>query len=880
MRAGCLSHWTWRLRSSLGISGGVAAASGRTAYRGTAVLRRARGQRAHLGPGVRACAWHWLLASLPMAVHLSPNAAPVQRTETMAKKVLAQATFPNGEVWLRVRKHRRRPNLLLAERAWVAAPFFDASPSAPAGAADAPSPPPRWLETHIWHAKRAAMEGMWGFRLAARNSFLGVRALHRASARHACMHDMSYLEAFELSGGQGPIAEVLERCGVARQLSLAAPARAGARRVRALLHEAAFHAGDSSMSLEIGALISPVLFIWQPEADIDAPSVYTAKASEGSEEEMPSFFTDVRGTRGAGTEIVADVPTATASSTAAGGIAEAGSVVSSANTRDQLGVGALRRRRLVLWVHPAAAGAAMASLERAVAVVAAPAGPVSVPRLRRLEGTAFLELTGPRALEILARAVPPSACASGAVAAEIWHSIAAESAGTRLALPSGAVLALDVDRDDLAASATQATSAGAAGTSVSGGAPAHQWQLRWPAAAAEGNGRSFWSTFASAGGAVERGSSAGADEAEGPPSSGGHGRVPILFIFRGGAGVDVIVPPRSGAAQIWLRCAFAGARFAGFRDRHALHTAAGRPEFPFDYPEAAAGEEEARVAAGRGLERYLRRPPGKRPNFAALGTPCPHRADWCRVEASAGARPIVLRPPALGPCSSAPLRDASFLAVVVRCPGRGVPRALCHLYLPEPGDFPAIAPTPPATRGSTQRSGGRHPIGVRNLDLPEPPVWPRDSRAHLEEPLHKWLKRRRLRQREQRTTARRESPVATPTRPAAASAELESKQAEVNDGEHATNGAECKTRRKLVGFVTSGGRSDLHGCGLGVGAVSARAFAMLLETLGAVGSPSADAGAHCAGLADRWILLWARNTSSLVYFPVWAQALRRDEGFG
>ena len=79
--------------------------------------------------------------------------------------------------------------------------------------------------------------------------------------------------------------------------------------------------------------------------------------------------------------------------------------------------------------------------------------------------------------------------------------------------------------------------------------------------------------------------------------------------------MDVILPRRTVASQLWVRCAFAGVRFLGFRDRHALHTAASLPDFPFDFPECRAGEIEADMKAGRELDRHLRRPPAKRPNF-------------------------------------------------------------------------------------------------------------------------------------------------------------------------------------------------------------------------------------------------------------------------
>ena len=65
---------------------------------------------------------------------------------------------------------------------------------------------------------------------------------------------------------------------------------------------------------------------------------------------------------------------------------------------------------------------------------------------------------------------------------------------------------------------------------------------------------------------------------------------------------------------------------------------------------------------------------------------------------------------------------------------------------------------------------------------------------------------------------------------------------------------QVESLRPLVGFVTSGGFSYRHGRGLGV-AVAARASRDL-----------------------PW--LWARNTTSPQYFPVWLQSLPDDQGCG
>lgn len=56
----------------------------------------------------------------------------------------------------------------------------------------------RWLETHMWHAKRAHMENHWGYRIAVKVNEKCLKACLR-SARHGCfVVDCSYYEIVEI----------------------------------------------------------------------------------------------------------------------------------------------------------------------------------------------------------------------------------------------------------------------------------------------------------------------------------------------------------------------------------------------------------------------------------------------------------------------------------------------------------------------------------------------------------------------------------------------------------------------------------------------------------------------------------------------------------
>jgi len=300
------------------------------------------------------------------------------------------------------------------------------------------------------------------------------------------------------------------------------------------------------------------------------------------------------------------------------------------------------------------------------------------------------------------------------------------------------------------------------------------------------------------------------------------GRLSVLVIFRDSdslGGVDVVLPI-GAAKKIWLRCVFASARILGVSDRHALHTEAGLHDFPFDFPETLAGDAVASSEASLSIEKYAKRPPAKRVNHGALAVPCPYAADWSLVRPGPPTRPDVLRLPRT---RSIPFCEKDLVAVILVCSLRRRPKVRCHLYALAPADFPV------------HRSRGTRRAAV------EPPDLGAQRSMQIDEPLHRRMKRRelrRVRERDSQTTS------VTRRRP-------------------------DEPIRQLIGFVTSGDFSYRRGRGAGVGAVAAVPFAVAFREQ------------HSAGWSEGdWVCLWARNTTSLSYFPVWAKAACRDEGPG
>ncbi|KAJ3860541.1 POP1-domain-containing protein [Lentinula novae-zelandiae] len=77
----------------------------------------------------------------------------------------------------------------------------------------------RWLETHIWHAKRMKMENMWGYRLAVTPTEKAFRPSHRASIHGSILHDSSYLSLIEMKGPEATLKAILEMCCDAQDVS-------------------------------------------------------------------------------------------------------------------------------------------------------------------------------------------------------------------------------------------------------------------------------------------------------------------------------------------------------------------------------------------------------------------------------------------------------------------------------------------------------------------------------------------------------------------------------------------------------------------------------------------------------------------------------------
>ncbi|KAL1232578.1 Ribonucleases P/MRP protein [Trichinella spiralis] len=117
----------------------------------------------------------------------------------------------------------------------------------------------RWLETHIWHAKRFRMVEAWQFKLALGGFQRSWRATFRDAAKHATMRDVSHMILLRLSGQEGGLLDGLRRlCSSRLGLTFSAASTLdGSREGSSVLYRAdqyPFHC------------IGPVNFLWQPSS--------------------------------------------------------------------------------------------------------------------------------------------------------------------------------------------------------------------------------------------------------------------------------------------------------------------------------------------------------------------------------------------------------------------------------------------------------------------------------------------------------------------------------------------------------------------------------------------------------------------------------------
>ncbi|XP_058233035.1 ribonucleases P/MRP protein subunit POP1 isoform X1 [Hemibagrus wyckioides] len=115
----------------------------------------------------------------------------------------------------------------------------------------------KWLETHIWHAKRFHMLKKWGYSLGDRPTYKCYRASYRAMNSGCLLQDLSYYCCMELIGPEEQLLNALSRLTNkdAGPTFAAASCVSGQKEGRVVLYKA-----DQYPHQPLG----PVHFLWRP----------------------------------------------------------------------------------------------------------------------------------------------------------------------------------------------------------------------------------------------------------------------------------------------------------------------------------------------------------------------------------------------------------------------------------------------------------------------------------------------------------------------------------------------------------------------------------------------------------------------------------------
>lgn len=135
------------------------------------------------------------------------------------------------------RKHRRRPRYLANDHSLRQQDF-------------------KWLETHVWHAKRFKMTKVWGFTIAKHPRDRSGRAAYKALKRSAILYDCSFGKTLRIAGDRAAILNLLSRCTDASAFTFGSTMFShGSRLGRAMI----YHEGGTAPAKPI----APVQFLWR-----------------------------------------------------------------------------------------------------------------------------------------------------------------------------------------------------------------------------------------------------------------------------------------------------------------------------------------------------------------------------------------------------------------------------------------------------------------------------------------------------------------------------------------------------------------------------------------------------------------------------------------
>jgi len=105
----------------------------------------------------------------------------------------------------RCRKHRRRAHIIFQHRSLHHSNSETVE---------------KWLETHIWHAKRMRMSSLWNFKLPLHSCGRGPKSIGKPLKESAIIHDESYIRPIQILGASNSVFNLVRQFTVHKFLMI------------------------------------------------------------------------------------------------------------------------------------------------------------------------------------------------------------------------------------------------------------------------------------------------------------------------------------------------------------------------------------------------------------------------------------------------------------------------------------------------------------------------------------------------------------------------------------------------------------------------------------------------------------------------------------
>ncbi|KAJ2355799.1 Ribonucleases P/MRP protein subunit pop1 [Coemansia sp. RSA 2618] len=434
----------------------------------------------------------------------------------------------------------------------------------------------RWLETHVWHAKRMHMRELWGAVVAETPNERSHRAAYRAAKEKTYIQDVSYFSTLELAGAEDAIASLLHRLSPPGDMVLLKkPYVAGARMAPLTLYCAGMYPL---------ALLGPATALWQPDLGAERRKLWLRlhPANAGAVKAELKRAAENADGRGDPRVQITDITSDLVSFELLGG----------------------QSTQLLATVLSQAAdsGSSEPSILQLIRAIPSPAVlPESVVIALRIHDPRLefpfkvnpahmaLSQDGQQQLQNVLLRWPEDAALFGAQRqdAGIWDRDACAKALARR--PSEHVLNKRREKQLIP------------GTKLR---PDPDSDVTVPL------------LLVRTGPEAQLGSRTGRTD-----------RQYIDTLAHGWT----LMAPRGWGMPLWMALNFVGARAQGLSERHHVGFEAGLPTFPANWPGTPAYDAWAGAAATAAHQKWLRRPPGKRTNYLKLGIESPFYAPFHRL---------------------------------------------------------------------------------------------------------------------------------------------------------------------------------------------------------------------------------------------------------